>query len=72
MGYKGVLPHVRPHNLRSAVEQPGGVEEKIKEEIAVNGIAGPFCQPPFSSFRVSGFGADLGITSGFGAEERTG
>lgn len=56
MGHKGSLPHIQPHNLQSALDQPAVVDTKLQRELDLERIAGPFSQPPFPSFRTSPLG----------------
>ena len=40
-------------NLKSALENPDIVWEKINKEILAGRVAGPFSEPPFENFRAS-------------------
>ena len=56
VGYKGSLPHVRPHNLTSALQNPEDVDKKLSKESSMHRVAGPFKQEPFPHFRTSPLG----------------
>ena len=43
-------------NLKSALQNPTAVDEKIKKELNSQRLAGPFESPPLSPFRVSPLG----------------
>ena len=43
-------------NLKSAIENPMIVSEKISKEISAGRVAGPFAEPPFENFRTSPIG----------------
>lgn len=56
IGYRGPLPDVKPKNLASALEFPRLVDDKLKKELILGRISGPFSAPPFSPFRTSPIG----------------
>ena len=56
VGYKGSLPHVRPHSLTSALQNPEEVDKKLSKESSMNRVAGRFKQESFSHFRTSPLG----------------
>jgi hypothetical protein len=56
VGYRGLLTHTEAPNLKSAVQQPVIVNEKLEKEINANRIAGPFPTSPFPNLRVSPIG----------------
>ena len=56
VGYKGSLPHVRPHSLTSALQNPEEVDKKLSKESSMNRVAGRFNQESFSHFRTSPLG----------------
>ena len=43
-------------NLRSAIERPEIVSDKIEKEISLDRIAGPFSEPPFPNMVISPIG----------------
>ena len=54
--YFGSLFTIRSPNLKSAIDNPTSVNEKLSKELAAGRIVGPFDAPPFASFRVSPLG----------------
>ncbi|KAJ1162687.1 hypothetical protein NDU88_003154 [Pleurodeles waltl] len=56
------IPYLGPavtrgaNNLRSAMEAPGVVQEKLAKELQLGRVAGPFTQPPHPNFIVSPLG----------------
>ena len=47
---------IKVKNLRSALEHPGVVDRKLKKELDLGRIAGPFYTEPFRDFRISPIG----------------
>ena len=56
MGYAGRPRHSQPANLKSALEHPHVVDQKIEKELALGRFAGPFVSPPFTPFQISPVG----------------
>ena len=56
LGYEGSRKNFLSKNLKSAVDNPDIVSEKISSELKANRIAGPFDKPPFPKFRTNPLG----------------
>ena len=54
--YFGSLLAIRSPNLKSAMDNPTSVNDKLSKELAAGRIVGPFDSPPFETFRVSPLG----------------
>ena len=54
--YTGPIQSYDSVNLKSAIDNPVLVQEKIDKEISAGRVEGPFLTPPFSTFRVSPLG----------------
>ena len=57
IGYRGVPnSNINVSNLKSALERPIVVSEKIRKELEANRLVGPFPYPPFDSFQINPIG----------------
>lgn len=56
LGYTGDRCPQTCNNLRTALQQPDIVKEKIQKELAAGRIAGPFDNPPFENLKLSPLG----------------
>lgn len=56
INYTGPKVSTECNNLKSAVQNPKIVQQKIDKELKEQRIAGPFAEPPFPQFRVSPIG----------------
>ena len=54
--YFGSLLAIRSPNLKSAMDNPTSVNDKLSKELTAGRIVGPFDTPPFETFRVSPLG----------------
>lgn len=54
--YSGPQKPMECRNLKSAVQRPEVVRQKIQKELCEGRIGGPFTNPPFPNFRVSPIG----------------
>ena len=54
--YFGSLLAIRSPNLKSAMDNPTRVNDKLSKDLAAGRIVGPFDSPPFETFRVSPLG----------------
>jgi len=54
--YEGPIKSFEAKNLKSAIENPAVVQEKVDKEIDAGRVEGPFLAPPFKNFRVSPLG----------------
>ena len=56
LGSVGTVSNENVYNLKSAVDSPAVVKEKLDKEIKAGRLAGPFAKPPFESFAISPIG----------------
>ena len=57
IGYRGVPnSNINVSNLKSALERPIVVSEKIRKELEANRLVGPFPYPPFEFFQINPIG----------------
>ena len=56
VGYDGPHRVTRCANLKSALELPHIIDNKIKKELTLQRIAGPFASPPFPNLHISPLG----------------
>ena len=56
VGHSGQLHHGPTTNLKSALEHPGIVDQKVEKELTLSRFAGPFKVPPLEPFQVSPIG----------------
>ena len=56
IGFKSPQRQIISPNLRSAIQNPSIVEEKISKELELGRLAGPFSSPPFPDMVVSPIG----------------
>ena len=54
--YFGSLLAIQSPNLKSAMDNPTSVNDKLSKELTAGRIVGPFDTPPFETFRVSPLG----------------
>lgn len=54
--YFGSVVAMRSPNLKSALDNPASVNDKLSKELTAGRIVGPFDVPPFDTFRTSPLG----------------
>ena len=56
LGYTGPRISSSSPNLKSCVDDPATVHNKLHQELQAHIVRGPFCQPPFPNLKVSSIG----------------
>ena len=56
LGVEGFIPPSISPNQQSALAHPEFIEDKLKKELSLNRIKGPYKSPPFDNFKVSPLG----------------
>ena len=56
IGYTGHVQPSQPANLKSALDHPIVVDQKIEKEVSLGRFAGPFRSAPFTPFQISPVG----------------
>jgi len=56
LGYTGPRISSSSPNLKSCVDDPATVHDKLHQELQAHIVRGPFCQPPFPNLKVSPIG----------------
>ena len=56
LGVEGFIPPSISPNHQSALAHPEFIEDKLKKELSLNRIKGPYKSPPFDNFKVSPLG----------------